>query len=224
MPSATGQSDHIAFNGEVELLNAKWDLDSGRTVEFRIAGNFETMRHPFKDFTRKRAGRVGTRFKAVSARSLAGEINYDGEMMLADWQEKPGSGMTVKFWLDDEATLHPYAGCTRKSLKMAGEMFALCLVELTDDDQPELQQRKPGEKAPRHSSDAHLMITNERFLQYMRESRPNVNVTWTGDTAKTYVKQLLGIESLAVLDHNAEKRKLLLNQVTIPYRNWFGGR
>jgi hypothetical protein len=189
-------------------------------VEFRITGDFETMRHPFKDFTRKRGGRVGTRFQTVSARSSEGEINYDGEMMLKDWQEKPGSGMTVTFWLDDEAALHPYAGCERRKAKVPGEMFALVMVEISEDQQ-QVEKPKRGRAL---SSDAHLMVTSEMFVQYLREMTPGLVKEWTPNAAREWVKITLGVESLSELDHNPAKRDLFHEVVRKPYANWNGDR
>jgi hypothetical protein len=190
-------------------------------VEFRIAGDFETMRHPFKDFTRKRAGRVGTRFHVVSGRSREGEVNYDGEMMLKDWQEKPGTGMTVTFWLDDEASLHPYAGCDRRKNSVPGEMFALVMVELDDDNQ---QQHQPKRHGRALSSDAHLMVTSEMFVQYLRETKPGLVKEWTPNAAKDYAKITLGVESLSELDHNPVKRDAFHEVIRRPYALWNGDR
>jgi hypothetical protein len=204
----------------MELLNARWDLDSGRTVDFRITGNFATMRHPFKDFTRKRGGRVGTRFRATIGRSLTGEIVYDSELMLADWQEKPGTGMTVKFWLDDEASLHPFAGCQKRVRDNPGEMFALAMMELTDDDQVQVQESQPKRRSL--SSDAHLMVTSQMFVQYLREQKKDAGIIWDSKNARIYVKQVLGIESMSDLDANPEKAKLFHEKIRKPYANWNG--
>lgn len=221
-PPATVRTVSTAFEGEVELLNAKWDLDSGRTVEFRITGEFSSMRHPFKDFTRKRNGRVGTRFNSVCARSLVGEIQYNGEMMLADWQEKPGTGMTVRFWLDDEALAHPFAGCTKRGRSAPGEMFALALVELNEMNEPEQHEDVPqhGRKKRTLSQDAHLMVTSPMFVQYLTEMRPIKS--WTPANAKDYVKMVLEIESLSELDHNPQKQAAFHEQIRKPYANWNG--
>lgn len=223
-PPDTDRTVETAFTGEVELLNAKWDLDSGRTVEFRITGEFSSMRHPFKDFTRKRNGRVGTRFKSVCARSAVGEIQYDGEMMLADWQEKPGTGMTVRFWLDDEATAHPFAGCTKRGRSAPGEMFALALVELNEMNervQPDQEDLQHGRKKRTLSQDAHLMVTSEMFVQYLREMSPRKD-GWSPQSAKDYVKAKLGIESLSVLDHDPAKRADFHEKIRRPYADWNG--
>lgn len=179
------------------------------------------MRHPFKDFTRKRGGRVGTRFSAVCARSLVGEINYNGEMMLADWQEKPGTGMTVRFWLDDEATTHPFSGCQKRNRTVPGEMFALVLVELNEMNEVE-QQHEHGHKRRSLSQDAHLMVTSEMFVQYLREMRPHLQTNWDANKAKIYVKTVLGIESLSILDRDPQKRAAFHEQIRKPYADWNG--
>lgn len=203
------------------MLNAKWDLDSGRTVEFRIAGNFADMRHPFKDFTRKRNGRVGSRFEASCARCTDAELVYTGEMMLADWQEKPGTGMTVRFWLDDEATHHPFAGSTKRQRTTPGEMFALVLVEI--NEMQEVEQSQPQRKGRTHSQDAHLMIMNPMFAQHLMETRAEFkNITITPQQGKDYVKAVLGLESLSELDHNPAKYKQFREQIAHPYARWNG--
>lgn len=48
----------IAYKGGFELLDAKWDLNHGRTVKFRLMEEpgRPILMHPFAAFTRRRGG------------------------------------------------------------------------------------------------------------------------------------------------------------------------
>ncbi|HSV90875.1 MAG TPA: hypothetical protein VLH80_07230 [Nitrospiraceae bacterium] len=126
----------IAFHGLVELINATWSLDSGRTVELRLAGEAFDRIHPFKKFQQRRNGKMGTRFKAVFARACDGEQVLDMEVMLQSWKDSSAIGQSITLWLDDEFETHPFCACTRRKNGTPGDMFALVLVELNDDESP----------------------------------------------------------------------------------------
>lgn len=123
-----------AFIGDVEILNAQWSLDSGRTVELRICGEAYERIHPFKKYQQRRNGRVGTRFAAVFASHLTGQAWPTMEVMLMSWKDSSMNSQSVTFWLDNEPHIHPFAGCTRRKGNQVGDMFALVLKELDDDD------------------------------------------------------------------------------------------
>jgi hypothetical protein len=125
----------ICFEGSVELLGASWDLESGRMVEIRLCGDAFGQVHPFKKYQQRRNGRMGTRFYAAFARETE-EIVYQGQTMLAAWKDSSIAGQSVRLWLDDETTQHPFAGCQRRKNGTPGDIFALCLVELNDDETP----------------------------------------------------------------------------------------
>jgi len=126
----------IAWQGTVEILNAAWSLDSGRTVELRLCGDSYDRVHPFKRFQKKRNGRIGTRFQAAFSRVDGGEVVLTMEVMLAAWKDSSSIGQSITLWLDDEVAVHPFCGCQRRKAAIAGDMFALVLVELNDDDTP----------------------------------------------------------------------------------------
>lgn len=126
----------IAWQGEVEVLNATWSLDQGRMVEFRLCGEAFNRVHPFKIYQQRRGGRVGTRFTAAFARITSGEHLNTFDLMLASWKDGSTNGQSVVFWIDDEPDMHPFAGCERRKNGTPGDMFALVLVELQDDDTP----------------------------------------------------------------------------------------
>lgn len=122
------------FFGDVELLDAKWSLSDGRTVELRICGESFDRVHPFKVYQKRRNGRVGTRFHGHFASYETGEEVMMLECMLADWKDSSSVGQAFKFWLDHESTLHPFAGFKRRKASEPGDLFTLTLVEVDDDE------------------------------------------------------------------------------------------
>lgn len=132
----------VCFQGEVEVLNATWSLNDGRRVELRICGNAYERQHPFKRFQQKRNGHVGTRFKASFARIDTGELVGTMDLMLCGWKDSSAVGQSVIFWLDDEVTVHPFCGCAPRKGQVPGDMFAMVLVEIGDDERPIDQVRQ----------------------------------------------------------------------------------
>lgn len=212
-------------------MNAQWKIDEGRTVDLRLAGNGFDRVHPFKKFQKKRAGRVGTRFHMACADEQTCQVIFKGEVMLAGWTDTSNQGQTIKLWLDDEADRHPFAGYLRRTQKAPGSVFAVILVELSDDESP-VDQQAEGKvsnaralHAPRKalSSSAHLMVTGEIFVRYIRETvRFREGVVITPDVAKRYVKDRLGIESLSDLDRDPDKARLFHEVIRRPFARWNG--
>lgn len=136
--------DHglIAWQGTVEILNATWSLDSGRTVELRLCGDAYDRVHPFKRFQKRRNGRVGTRFQAAFSRVDDGAALLSMEVMLAAWKDSSSIGQSITLWLDNEVEMHPFCGCQRRKAQQPGDVFALVLVELNDDDTPIHQSQR----------------------------------------------------------------------------------
>lgn len=138
----------IAFKGEIELLNASWDLENGRMVEFRICGEAYGRVHPFKKYQQRRGGRVGSRFEAAFARCTTGELLMQCQLMLAAWKDSSAVGQSVKFWIDNEVDVHPFCGCERRKNGTPGDIFSLVLVELNDNDTPVDQTRVQASDIP----------------------------------------------------------------------------
>lgn len=210
-----------AFYGDVELINARWDLESGRSVDFRIGGDgFERM-HPFKTFQRARGGRLGTRFMAVCVdEKLVSRI--EGEVMLKGWTETATGGQQVSLWLDNESSLHPFAGCRARKRDEPGEMFKLSMVVLDEiEEEPPPQEGQVRSMKP--SQIAHLLVVrNPMFIRYLKETKPTM-AQWDPDVAKRYVKTRLGIESLGDLDKLPAKAQEYREQIEKPFERWKGG-
>lgn len=134
----------VAWSGTVEILNAQWSLDSGRTVELRLTGESYDRVHPFKRFQKKRNGRVGTRFQSAFSRVDTGEAVLVMETMLMSWKDSSSIGQSITLWLDNEVETHPFCGCNRRKASNPGDVFALVLVELNDDDSPVNQSQSEG--------------------------------------------------------------------------------
>lgn len=126
--------DLIAYRGEVEVLNATWSLDEGRMVELRLCGEAYGRIHPFKRHQQRRNGRMGTRFRAAFANSKSGEPLATMDLMLASWKDTSRTGQSIRLWIDNEVDVHPFSGCTRRQGQNPGEMFAVVMVELDEDD------------------------------------------------------------------------------------------
>lgn len=172
----------IAWQGEVEVLGASWSLNDGRRVEFRLCGQSFYRQHPFKVFQQKRNGHVGTRFRASFARTTTGEVMGTMDLMLCGWKDSSAVGQSVIFWLDDEVEIHPFCGCIPRKGQTPGDMFAMVLVEIGDDERPVDQVRQaaveqrsgPGVPAGVHERGAAAPGAGEAPPpDHDRDERPN---------------------------------------------------
>lgn len=211
----------IAYQGEVELLNASWAIDAGRMIEFRLE---EQEINPFKIYQKRRNGKVGQRFH-VSITSVDNQsVVYDGEIMLAGWADNSRKGQTVRLWLDEEATTHPFSGYEKSN------RFVAVFVQLTDDNKPVDQVAQGRAEAVEQargkrklSAEAHLMITGDAFLRYMQHCVPVIGETpWNSYRARRWVKWRLKIPSLADLDSDQKAAHLFHELIRKPFAEWNG--
>jgi hypothetical protein len=219
----------VAYQAEFELLNAAWDLKSGRTVELRIVEKpGEDLAHPFKKYQKRRGGRVGSRFHAVF--TFGDTVVYDDEAMLASWGEGSEKGLYVKFWLDEEALSHPFAGFQGRAGKNVGNVFCGVFVEI-DDDQSAIDQgaRDRLENKAKLSSYAYrLARLTPTFLRWLDEKvpKPRDDFNWSADMAHSFIRVQCSpkpgkpLESLADLDIIPEAAKLFHERVRLPYYAW----
>lgn len=224
----------IAYTGGFELLDAKWDLNAGRTVKFRLMEEpgKPILMHPFLSFTRRRGGRVGTRFQMVMTVIGKDEPMFNGELMLMSGGQPLGQGFWVSFWLDEESHHHPFAGYRGRKGDRPGDMFSAAFVELDDDDTA-IDQDKRAKVEDAHaragqklSQYCYLLCHNEMFILYLEE-RALVNdkarsIHWWAkdDRVARWVRWRCEIESRAELDTNKKAATIFHEQIREPYADW----
>lgn len=224
----------IAYKGGFELLDAKWDLSSGRTVKFRLMEEPRRplLMHPFAQFVRRRGGRVGTRFLMVMTVIGKDEPMFNGELMLMSGGQPLAQGFWVSFWLDDETDHHPFAGYRGRKGDRPGDMFSAAFVELDDDDSAIDQDKRTrvedaharaGQKLSQY---CYLLCNNEMFILYLEE-RALVNnkarsIHWWAKNNRVarWVRWRCNIESRSDLDNNPEAAKIFHEQIREPYADW----
>lgn len=226
----------ITFSGECELLQATWDLSSGRTVELRILEKPGIDRvNPFKQYTRRRNGHAGQLFAMAISEVGNSNIVYSSDGMLAGWGDSHDKGQWVKFWLDEEADRHPFAGYRRRHGQELGQFFMVALVLLDSEGnaidptaEHLAEAAAESRKGRTISQQAHLMITGSMFVQYLREKSSWTKTLirqgreWDADLARRYVKWFLKIESLSDLDRYPEKEARFHREIREPFSKWSG--
>lgn len=219
----------------MELIGASWDMDSGRTVTVRVVEPpGPHCIHPFKEFTHKRGGRAGNIFQAVMVTVGESTPIYADQVMMAGWGEDNGKGQWVRFWLDESAATHPFAGLDRKKAGERGTFLMCVLIELDDTGDAIDQDLKAKiEKRTRRSkaSQVAIMVRSATFVQWLREKAPadlTRKVTlnagdWNGDLAHRYVRYVLNIESFRQLDTDKAAFQRFEKEIRKPYEQWSGG-
>lgn len=206
----------VVFHGLLELGNAKWALDSGRTVDF-IIPNVEGV-NPFKEFQRRRGGKVGQIFGAAFIPEGSELAAYDGEVMLAAWADS-STGQSVRFWLDEEASMHPFAGYRKKTASEHGQYFAAAILLLGETGRPEPVKPRNSKR----SQDAHLMVTGERFREYVAEAQDDGQGAFelpSAAQAKMWAKLQAQVDSLSELDIDEAAYARYRDRVLVPYARW----
>jgi len=224
----------IAYQGGFELLDAKWDLNNGRTVKFRLMEEPDKpiLMHPFATFIRRRGGRVGTRFQMVMTVIGKDEPMFNGELMLMSGGQPLGQGFWVSFWIDDEADHHPFAGYRGRKGDTPGDMYSAAFVELDDDDSAIDQDKRAlvedahARASQKLSQYCYMLCNNEMFILYLEEREP-VNeeaqtIKWWAKENRVarWVRWRCNIESRAELDTNKEAARIFHEQIREPYADW----
>lgn len=188
--------------------------------------------NPFKEYQKRRNGKVGQRFHGAIVEIDTQQSLYDGELMLAGWADTE-KGKTVKFWIDEEASTHPFAGCKKRTGSDVGTFMMGVLVLLNCDQQPLAEEIESRGRSL--SSQIHLMITGPLFVAFMTERSQRTEflhskgLRWDsmykGEMmTKAYVKSFLKIESLSVLDHDKEKAELFHKVFREKFARWSGAK
>lgn len=58
------------------------------------------------------------------------------------------------------------------------------------------------------------------FVQYLKETKPNLVKTWTPEIARQYAKRLIEVESLGDLDRDRAAVERFQNLVRKPFDKW----
>ena len=61
---------------------------------------------------------------------------------------------------------------------------------------------------------------NSFFIQFLRETKPNLVPAWTPPIARQYVKATVQVESMADLDRNPEAAERYEMLIRRPYARW----
>jgi len=136
---------------------------------------------------------------------------FEGEVMLAGWQESHNGGAKVIFWLPEPAALEPFRLATVRKGKTAGQRYMMVLVELGDDEKP-LQHP---------SNAAHLKITSDKFLDYaISKGRAGARIAWDTKKAREWAKWVIGVDSLSELDSDPAALERYHQKIRIPFDRW----
>lgn len=196
------------------------------------SGEYWKKVNPFKKYVKRRSGRVGQRFKGAIVEIETQTVAYSGDLQLLGWADTE-KGKTVRFWLDEEAERHPFAGFDKRSAK-PGTLFVTKLVLIDDDESPideKAEERVSGGK--RISQSIYIMLHSALFIQFMNERSNNTaslqaqGLGWDtvirGESMiKKHIKRFLKIESLSDIDRDPELQRRFDEEIARPFRRWVG--
>ena len=217
----------VIFAGDVTLEKAIWDNIWGQYIFLKLdqKPGDKYGANPFKKFTKRRKGRVGTRFGAVFTCSDASTF-YTDEVMLKSWADG-AKGWTLQLWLNpDEDGLHPFMNVDNKSV------FALAMVELDDDnsaidqDKRDRVEQAPKTRAKRTLSNYAATLCREpMFMRYLGDMYGLCcEPAFANEVATNWMRKYLDIESRAELDYKPKKADRFHASIRGPYRQWYNDR
>lgn len=136
---------------------------------------------------------------------------FKGEMMLLGWAESSNRGRTVTFLLDESTEEHPFKHFTIKSGKRAGQRFAVMMVQIDSNEEPEHVEQKPSQLAATIGKDP-------QFWQFACERGfENVN---DEVTARNWICEKLRITSRSELDHDDYARAQFEQHIVRPFNEY----
>lgn len=164
---------------------------------------------------------MGSRFSAAIV-DAEGTVRVNSEVMLKGWTESATGGQQFSLWLDNELSLHPFAGCRHRKRDEPGEMFRISLLEIDEIEVPDQRVGKVDGMWP--SQRAHnLVVRNQMFVRYLKETKGHMRNDWDSALAKVYVKHVLNVESLSDLDKIPTKAQEYDEKIVKPFERWQGG-
>ena len=213
----------VVFAGDVTLEKAVWDNLWGMYIYLKLDQQPGDKRspNPFKKFTKRRKGKVGTRFGAVFTLS-DGSTFYQDEVMLKNWADG-SSGWTLHLWVNsNEDGVHPFMNVENKTA------FALAMVELDDDntviDQVKRDRVEAAPKKARQrtlSNYAAMLCREPMFMRYLGDTygiacEPN----FANEVATNWMREFLKIQSRAELDTDPMVEAKFHTRIRRPYKAW----
>lgn len=216
----------IAYKGDVELDEAKWDNSWGMTARVKLEQRPHELNaaNPFKRFTKMRRGKVGTRFQAVFVEYGKADEElplYDDEVMLKNWSDGT-TGWKLTLWVQpNDDGLHPFMDHEK------GQKYMLVMVELDDDNEAINQKKRDRvERATeakkggyRLSSYAAMLCQNHDFWDWLNATAHDTDVRSAEDAA-VCMRDMLGIESRRQLDQDDEIADRFHNSIRKPFADW----
>lgn len=151
---------------------------------------------------------------------------YQGELMLAGWQETHAGGAKVTFWLPDSQALEPFRHMTVKKGNTAGQRFMAVLVLLDDQDRPTAVAEPSSKPEGGALAKSAAMVCNSADFHEFVAHRTGIDL---GDSLKRqeraaqYMRDFCGVKSRAELDSNKEAAELFRRLMSM-YREWANER
>ncbi len=240
----------LAWAGELLLLEARWTDKDAHTAKFRLVSPNESRPNPFKQFTKRRSGKAGTRF-VMSLASIdevtTDKTAYDGEVMLAGWADTSTQGYTVTFWMEaPEEGVHHLDGYQR-----GVSNFMCALAELDDDDsvidqekRKRVEEYKPGWDDPREqavitpemlgvdpdppkpkgprklSQYAAMLCQNKDFWAFVNEETDISTLVQDTEAAAHWMRYTLQIASRRELDDEGLIAEAYHDKIRKPFVAW----
>ena len=213
----------VIFAGDVTLEKAVWDNVFGMYIFLKLSqqpGDKQSP-NPFKKFTKRRKGKVGTRFGAVFTLS-DGSTFYQDEVMLKNWADG-AKGWTLHLWVNpDKDATHPFMEVSNKSV------FALAMVELDDDniaiDQDKRDRVEAAPKTRRQrtlSNYAAQLCREPQFMRYLGDTYGLCcEPAFANEVATNWMREFLKIKSRSELDTDMLVAATFHKKIRLPYRDW----
>lgn len=149
--------------------------------------------------------------------------SFQGEVMLAGWQESHTAGAKITFWLPDAELLEPFKGMTAKKGNTAGQRFMAVLVEIGDDDQPIAPAEQTKAKGGELARLAGMWCNDPLFREWLASIETGY-VLRTPEDIASVIRLMCGVESRAELDNNEDAEEKFHRLIRIPYAHWLKER
>lgn len=116
---------------------------------------------------------------------------FEGEVMLAGWQESHTSGVKVTFWLPDPEDLDAFRGMTVKKGNIAGQRLMAVLVEIPDGEMEPEDKPEPKLEQPHNPNElARKMHANGYFMNRKLWDAMNEKGYYTYEQHREWVRSL----------------------------------